>query len=175
MADLNTGKSVQVDGVVGAFTDYDGLIEALRERAASIGLSFAMIDCLSEFSEGGTGKYLSDTRVRHLSVASLLKITETLGISSLLYVDPELTARMRPMWEKRDELKAHARRRAPIGATTLKRVRPAVLSELGKKGAAARNAKLSPETRRALARAAALARWGYVRIDPKTGLPSVQT
>jgi hypothetical protein len=159
MADSNTGKSVQVDSVVGAFTDYDGLIEALRERAASIGLSYAMIDCLSEFSEGGTGKYLSDARVRHLSVASLLKITETLGVRSLLYIDPELTARMRPMWEKRHELKAHARRRAPLGATTLRRVTPAVLSELGKRGAAARNAKLTPERRHALAQAAAKARW----------------
>jgi hypothetical protein len=105
MTDSNAG-TVQVNGVVGAFTDYDGLIEALRERAAEVGLSYAMIDCLSEFSEGSTGKYLSDARVRHLSVASLLKITETLGIRSLLYVDPELTARMQPMWEKRHELKA---------------------------------------------------------------------
>jgi hypothetical protein len=36
---------------------------------------------------------------------SFLKITETLGIRSLPYVGSELVARMRSMWEKRNETK----------------------------------------------------------------------
>jgi hypothetical protein len=171
MTEPNPGTMVQVGGkavgeLVGGFTDYDGLVEALRARIDGIGLSHRVLAEIAGLPEGGVGKYLSDARARHFSVVSLLQISETLGIRGLLYIDPELTARMRPRWEKRDALKAHARRRAPLGATTLKRVRPVVLSELGKRGAAARNSKLSPETRSALARAAARARWR--RRDPRS-------
>jgi hypothetical protein len=165
MADSSTG-TVRVDGVVATFSDYDGLIEVLRERAASIGLSYAAVDCLCEFGEGQSGKYLADARTRHLTIAPLLKITEVLAIKGLFVEDAELLRRMRPMWEKRDELKAHARRRAPLGAVTLRRVLPAAAAEMGKRGAIARNRRLTPEVRSALARAAARARWR--RRDPRS-------
>jgi hypothetical protein len=163
MADSSTG-TVRVDGVVAAFTDYDGLIEALRERAASIGLSYAMVDSLCAFAEGQSGKYLSDARARQLTVAPLLKIAEVLAIKGVFVEDTELLQRMKPFYEKRDELKAHARRRAPLGPVTLRRVLPAAAAEMGKRGAVARNIRLAPEVRRALARAAARARWR--RGDP---------
>jgi hypothetical protein len=89
----------------------------------------------------------------------LLSITGALGIRGMLYVDPALVAKMSPRYEMRDGTKAHAHRRAKLGAVTLRRVRPAVLSELGRAGAAARNRKLGPEARRELARLAARARW----------------
>jgi hypothetical protein len=165
MAESGT-SAVQVDGVVATFADYDGLIEALRERAASMGLSYATVDCLCEFAEGGTGKYLSDARARQLTVAPLLKIAEVLAIKGLFVEDAELLRRMKPFYEKRDELKAHARRRAPLGAVTLRRVLPAAAAEMGKRGAIARNSRLAPEVRSALARAAARARWR--RCDPRS-------
>jgi hypothetical protein len=55
MADLNTGQAVQIGGatageLVGEFSDYDGLIEALRQRAVDIGLSYRVLDELAGFA-----------------------------------------------------------------------------------------------------------------------------
>jgi hypothetical protein len=145
--------------VIGTFNDYDGLIEQLRARADALNISFRLIDELAGFGENYCGKFLSDTRAKQLSVSSLLAIAGVLAIKGQFVVDEAQQRRMRPLYEKRDAAKAHAHRRARLGATTLKRVRPAVLSELGRAGAAARNAKLSPELRSTLAQMAARARW----------------
>jgi hypothetical protein len=161
---LDSDKQVVIGGQVigqlaGGFTDYDGLIETLRARIVAAGLSYRVLEEIAGLPEGGATKYLSDTRARHFSVDSLLQISEALGIRGMFVTDDALLRQMQPLYEKRDERKAHAHRRAPLGATTLRRVRPAVLSELGRKGAAARNAKLSPALRSELARLAARARW----------------
>jgi transcriptional regulator with XRE-family HTH domain len=145
--------------LVGGFSDYDQLIEALRARISEVGLSYRVLEEIAGMAEGQVAKYLSDARVKNLSVSSLLQISEAIGVRGVFISDERLLRKYRPLYEMRDAAKAHAHRRARLGATTLKRVRPVILSELGKKANAARNAKLSPETRRALARAAAMARW----------------
>jgi hypothetical protein len=122
-------------------------------------LSYGTIDGLCEFSEGQTGKYLADARARQLTIAPLLKIADVLPIKGQFVEDPEQLRRMKPLYQNRDAAKAHAHRRAPIGARTLQRFLPVVAAELGKRGAARRNEALTPETRRALAQAAARARW----------------
>jgi hypothetical protein len=66
---------------------------------------------------------------------------------------------MQPLYEKRDATKAHARRRASLGQVQLRRFLKPVAAEMGRRGALSRNKKLGPETRRALAQAAARARW----------------
>jgi hypothetical protein len=97
--------------------------------------------------------------MKQLTVTSLVTIAHVLALKGQFVEDAQLRREMAPRWKSRDAIKAHAHRRAPIGPVTLRRVRPAVLSELGREGARARNAKLGPETRRALAQAAARARW----------------
>jgi hypothetical protein len=179
MTDSNTG-TVRVDGVVlgklvGRFDDYDALVERVRERAADIGLSYQMIDEISGLAEGHCGKVLADLRARQMGLNTFLAITQSLGIRAVFFADEKLTAQMAPLYEKRNQNKAHARRRASLGPVTLKRVLPAVASEMGKRGAVARMNRTTPEMRTQLARAAARARWGYIRIDRKTGLPSIQT
>jgi hypothetical protein len=94
-----------------------------------------------------------------MSIASLLAIAKVLGVKSIMITDERLMMQMLPLWEKRDASKVHARRRASLSQVTLKRVMSPVAAELGRRGAAARNAKLGPEARRRLARAAARARW----------------
>jgi hypothetical protein len=70
MTDSNTG-TVQIGRkTVGKFADYDAMVEAIRERAADVGLSYGLLDQLTGLGEGGVGKYLADLRVRHLSVTS---------------------------------------------------------------------------------------------------------
>jgi hypothetical protein len=174
----SSASTVQIDcatvGEVVGFSDYDGLVEALRERTVVVGLSYRVLEEIAGMPEGGVAKYLSDARVRHFSVDSLLQISGALGIRALFVTDEALLRRMRPMWEKRDELRAHARRRAPSGPRTLRRVRPAVLSELGKAGATARNAKLRPEVRSALAQMAARARWRKRPPSTSSATPTVR-
>jgi hypothetical protein len=155
---------VEVDGavvgqLVGSFSNYDGLVEQLRARISAVGLSYRVLEEIAGLPEGGAGKYLADARARHFSVESLLQISEAVGIRALFVEDEKLLRKMQPLYEMRDAGKVHARRRAKLGATTMKRVRPVVLSELGRAGAATRNAALGPEVRSRLARLAARARW----------------
>jgi hypothetical protein len=168
MALPETNTMVAVGGeavgkLAGTFSDYDGLVEALRRRAADVGLTFAVIDELSNLGESATAKYLSDLRVKNLALRSFFAISGALGVRAIFIEDDRLLAQIRPHWGSRCAERVHARPRVRLGATTLKRVRPAVLAELGRKGAAARNAALWPEVRRKLAQAAAKARWGRRR------------
>jgi hypothetical protein len=101
--------------------------------------------------------------VKNLSVTSLLQISEAVGIRGIFVTDEKLLRKYRPLYENRNERKIHARQRAKLGAATMRRVTPVVLSEIGKRGAAARNAKLTPEVRAELARAAAQCRWNRKR------------
>jgi hypothetical protein len=127
-----TLDQLQPDAIVGEFKDCDALIERLRERAAELNISFRLIDELAGFGENYCGKLLSDTRAKQLSVSSLLAIAGVLAIRGVLITDDRQLRKMQPLYESRDAAKAHAHRRAKLGATTLKRVRPAVLSELGR-------------------------------------------
>jgi hypothetical protein len=176
MADPNIGtiggKAVEI---AGTFDTYDLLIERLRERAAAIDLSYRVIEEIAGIGEGNLGKYLGSVRSKHLNAESLVRIASALGVRGVFFVDPALVAQMTPLYEKRDAAKAHARRRAAaLGPVTLRRVVPAAAAEMGRRGAAARNRRLAPETRRKLARAAALARWGYVTLDAD-GRPTRRT
>jgi hypothetical protein len=164
----SNSRLVEVGGIVlgtlvggpQGFSDYDGLVAALRERASQIGLSFAAIDELANIGEAATAKYLSDLRVKNLALKSFFAISETLGVRAIFVEDERLLAQMKPHWQRRDERKAHrashlAKR---LGPTTIARVLPTVAREMGRRGGAKRR-ELPPEVRRALARAAARVRW----------------
>jgi hypothetical protein len=147
--------------IVGEYADEDALIALLRERAAQLGLSYRVIDEIAGFGENYTGKILADTRMKTLTVSSLLAIAGVLAIRGQFVVDDRQLRRMQPLYENRDAAKVHARRRASLGPVTLKRVLPAAAAEMGRRGAAARNGALTPAVRRALAQAAARARWDH--------------
>jgi hypothetical protein len=160
LMESNTGL-VRVDGaaVIASFTDYDSLVAALRARIGEVGLSYAALEQIVGMCEGQVAKYLSDARVKQLSVGSLLLISEAVGVRGILVADERLMKKYRRLYTSRDGAKVHARRRAPLGAVTLRRVMSPVAAEMGRRGAIARNSKLTPEVRRELARAAARARW----------------
>ena len=145
--------------IVGSFHDYDGLVEGLRARAASVNLSYELIEDLADLANGALSKYLSDLRKKQLTIASLLRVTQVLGVKVIFVTDDKLLRAMQPYWEPRDAKKAHARRRASLGRATIERLLPVAFSEFAKLGAAARNAKLTAHRRKRLARRAAKARW----------------
>jgi hypothetical protein len=80
--------------VIGEFTDYDALIEQLRERAATVGLSYRNIDELTGLGEGGTAKYLADLRVKRLTIESLQRINRVLGIKGVFVINPAAGERL---------------------------------------------------------------------------------
>jgi hypothetical protein len=139
-------------------------------------VSYSVLDQITELGEGSVGKYLAPVRTRSLTISSMLRIATALGVKPVLVVDPQLVAEVSPLWERRNEQKVHrsSHHAKRLGKITIARVLPQVAAELGRRGGIRRR-ELPAETRRALARAAALARWGYNRIDPKTGLRSTQT
>jgi hypothetical protein len=112
---MDSGTTVQIDGaaigqLVGGpdgLRSYDDLVAALRDRAASIGLSFAQIDELANLAESGTAKYLSDLRAKNLGLQTFFAIAETLAVKAIFIEDEKLLAQMKPHWGRRDEGKAH--------------------------------------------------------------------
>jgi hypothetical protein len=91
-------------------------------------------------------------------MASMLRITEVLGVKALLYVDPKLVAEVSPSWTKRDEERVRARRSPSLGPATLRRVLPAAAAEMGKRGHLARMRTTTVERRRQIGLAGARAR-----------------
>jgi transcriptional regulator with XRE-family HTH domain len=166
--------TVHIDGaaigqLVGGFSDYDQLISALRDRIGALGLSYRVLEEIAGLCEGAAGKYLSDVRVKNLSVGSLIQIAEALGVRGVLISDERLLQKYRPMYERRDEGKAHRAASAAkrLGPVTLRRVMSPVAAEMGRRGGEKRRA-LPPEVRRELARAAARARWKSKRSRPQS-------
>jgi hypothetical protein len=131
----------------------------LRKRAAALGVPYRVLDELTGLGEGGTAKYLADLHLKHLSIRSLLKMTEALGVKAVLVIDEGLVREMRPLWDMRDVRRARAKRLAPLGQRTVARVLPEVAREMGRRGGSMRMQKLSPRLRRRLAQMAARARW----------------
>jgi hypothetical protein len=160
----DAGKLVQVDGVpigtlFATFESGDDLVTQLRKRMSYIGLSFNVVEELAGMSEGAAAKYLSSLQVKKLTVASMMRLCEPLGIKALLVVDPKLVAKMQPKWEMRDSRKVHSRRLPKIGEAQRRRILKPVAAELGRRGGRARQAKLSIEERRAIGRRGAAVRW----------------
>jgi hypothetical protein len=147
------------EAIVGEFSDCDALIEQLRQRAEALGLSFRVIDELAGLPENYTGKLLCVTRMKAMTVSSMLALTGALGIKAVLVVDEEMTRRMRPRWEPKDATKARPRASKRLGKTSLARLVPRIAAEMGRRGGARRR-ELAPEVRSAFARAASRARWG---------------
>jgi hypothetical protein len=161
MADCNTGTAIggTAGEIVGEYTDYDGLIAGLRERAAAVGLAYLVIDDLAGLSQGHTSALLGATRKRHFSINSLLSVARVLGIKSIMVVDPEVTSRVRAEWGSRDGTRAHARRRPALGEATMRRVLKPVAAELGRRGHVAQMKSTTPEQRREFGRRGAMVRW----------------
>ena len=158
--------------------DYAGLRNGLRERAREIGISRIEIDHVGRLSDGHAGGLLAENSDRTFGIRSLGKLMKALGVRLLLVEDTETTARaLRLMARRRSEPQAvegkrhwRSKRKPPAGAAPMlaaqhrakgngKIARPVSASELGQRGAIARNASMTKDERSAAARRAAAARW----------------
>lgn len=77
-------------------SDYDGLLEAFRERAKELEISRERIDAIAGWADGYAGKLLSGAAVKRRKIIgplSLELMLGTLGLKMILIEDPEATAR----------------------------------------------------------------------------------
>ncbi len=89
--------------VLATFADYDGLIEALRQRKTDLGLSCLLMDELSGLPAGYTAKVLGPSRIKSLGAISTSAINGCLAIKLAVIEDLEAIQRMAGRWERRDE------------------------------------------------------------------------
>jgi transcriptional regulator with XRE-family HTH domain len=142
----------------------DEVVAALRKRMEYAGLSFSTVEQIAGLAEGAVGKYLSPLQVRSLTVASLLRITQVLGVKMTMIVDEALTRRMRRRWVQRDGKRVHANRQVSLGQAQLRRVLKPVAAELGRRGGVARMKTTTLEERREIGRLGAQVRWGHREV-----------
>jgi hypothetical protein len=131
--------------------DYDGLQKALRDRAAEINVSRALLDELSGLQNGYCGKALALRPLRRLGAVSLGPLLGALGLALVIIEHPDQMERISARWVKRDSQKVRAetvhiffsmrRFRAMQrkgGQNSRKYMTPEQASELGRKAAMAR-------------------------------------
>jgi hypothetical protein len=151
--------------------DYETLRDGLRARAAELGISRLEIDRVGRLSEGHSGRLLSRQSSRLFAIKSLGQILKALGARLLLVEDQETTARTRRLmggkrneaYVRKDNHWRNAPKHKPPAGPMLTVQHPVSASELGQRGARARNRSMTPAQRSAAASRAASARWARAR------------
>jgi hypothetical protein len=143
----------------------DDLVEALRSRKDELGLSNAFVEAQLQMGDSACDKILGPSQAKGMSIPVMLDMIELFGARLVIQVDAETEARMQERWERRDAGKVHPPRRLSAHLMRIARAQLYLgLSELGNK---ARKAKLPPEARSRIARAAAISRWRRHRAAVK--------
>jgi hypothetical protein len=151
---------------IAGIENYDGLVAAFRALKSELGLTDKALEALALFPDGWTGKVLGGAQIRGIGPKTLDGLLDVLCCDITLVPNADKIARLE---SRRANLENNgksvrpmprAQRRALIGKRTMQRVLPAVMSEMGKRGAAVTNALLTKRQRSLAARHAARARWG---------------
>jgi hypothetical protein len=135
---------------LGTFSDPDQLIALLRARKAVLHLSNEALEALCGWAGGMSDKYLGPSRTKPLTTTQLAILMEALGLHAVLMIDEAREARMRTRWERQGQRQERGvRDNHRVGRDMVRRARPVVLTELGRKGGSARWAGSTPEARAA--------------------------
>jgi hypothetical protein len=146
------------------------LVEALRSRKEFLGLSNAFVEAQLLMTSGGCDKVLGPSQTSGFSIAMLFDFVELFGARLVIRVDAESEARMATRWERRDERAVRPQSRLSKKLTKVATAQ--FYQHLSKLGNEARKAKLPPEARSNIARAAALSRWQRHRAAVKASAHS---
>jgi hypothetical protein len=141
------------------------LVDALRSRKEELGLSNSFVEAQLQMTDGGCDKVLGPTQERGLSVPVMLDMLELFGARLVIQVDAESEARMRTRWERRDERSVRPQKR--LSKKLMNLALSQFYGRLSRVGNKARSAKLPPEARSNIARAAAVSRWQRHRAAVK--------
>jgi hypothetical protein len=148
----------------------DDLVEAFRARKEQLGLSNEAVEAQLLMAAGTCDKYLGPSRTLQLIARVFEDLMTLLGVELVMRVNPELEAKMRDRYERRDERSVRQQRRL---SRQLMDVATAQFYErLSKLGNEARKVKLPAEARSRIARAAAVCRWQRHRAAVKAASAS---
>jgi hypothetical protein len=143
----------------------DDMVEAFRARKEQLGLSNAAIEELLLMAAGTCDKYLGPTRSASLTWRVTEDVMTLFGVELVMRVNPDLEAKMLERLERRDERAVRPQSRLSKKLTKVATAQ--FYQHLSKLGNEARKAKLPPEARSNIARAAALSRWQRHRAAAK--------
>jgi hypothetical protein len=161
--------------IIGEAASHNELIDVLRARKEQLGLSNAWIEHTIQLADGHCDKVLGPARERGLSQLTIDGLLAVLAIKLVVVEDEAAVARMRPMWDGRDQKQVRPPSR--IAKSAIARALPYAVRALGRAGGVARWRGVDPEVRRKLMTAVSRARSNVrkpvvaPRSDPaKTGL-----
>lgn len=147
---------------IAVFTDYDGMIEAMRARKDELQLTDKAIDELALLPDGYTAKLFGAARIKNVGPQSMGALLDVLCFEAHLVPNLEGLERLA---RRRAKIENDGKRLRPppvlarLSSRAINRLMPDVASAMGKLGASkgghARAAKLSPSRRRMIARKAA--------------------
>jgi hypothetical protein len=139
---------------IAIFADYAGMLAAMQQRARDRRIVVGSDNAahVSGLPHGYVAKLLAPKPIRRVGMLSLGPMLGILGVQLAMVEDPEAIKKFGGRLRKRNE---NLVRDAVWHVTLTRRLMP----KIGRKGGAARMAKLSSQQRSELARKAALARW----------------
>lgn len=146
--------------VIADVHDYHGLIHAIRERKAELGMSDAALDEIAGLPPGYAGKVLGQSLVKRLGPMSLSAVVGALGLRLTLVEDPMATAKIVARFVRRDEKRVRMRPMASIRRPTW-----LFTKRSGRKAAALYIEKVPERKRKTHARRAANERWRRYRAN----------
>lgn len=158
------------DATIATVNDYDGLIAALRDRAAAIGYTNDTLDAVTGLPAGYIGKLLGPGLVKKLGPLSFGVLMQALGLRVVLVEDPETMAKVGKLGLIRERGPVTPNR---ISMAALERYIPVLSREFARRGGKASalkrmgNSKEAKRMRRRVAKTAANARWAKDRRHSK--------
>lgn len=139
----------KVAGALFTIACYNDLVEALRSRKASLGLSDATLDDIAGLTQGHTNKVLGPSRDRGIGAATFEAYLMALAIDLVMVESRSKLKTMQPHYEARKS--SHVRTNHRVSNAGLSRI----MSELGRR----RQAKITAAERSEIARKRAWKRW----------------
>jgi hypothetical protein len=142
--------------------DYDSLHVALRARADELNVSRESIDDAAGFQSGYSGKLLAGTPIKRLGAVTMGPMLTVLGLMLVVVEDPDAIERFTTRLTKRE----HAGNDVlAVGRRKKRRRYPKLGPEWGRRMRARQMLLQSATKRKQIARKAARARWGSMRMN----------
>jgi hypothetical protein len=147
-------------------TNYESMVEAFRAAKDLRGLSNAHCDELANLAAGHTDAILGPTGRKNFGPLSFNAFCWAFAVKFVMVIDPEREKEMQEYWADRQRECSHVRLSASrISRILIERAKPAIYRAQMAAARAARNQKLSPEQRSAIARKAGLAKQKKWRLQ----------
>jgi hypothetical protein len=146
-----------IDGeLLATVVDYAGLHSALRKRADDLGISRETLGDIAGTHGGHVNKILADPPQKNAGITTFGLLLQALGLKLLVVEDAEQMEKLKDRLIPRNE--AQVRMLNGVEHVRLVFTRRH-MRRLGRKSAAARMRKISPERRKEIAAHAARVRW----------------